>query len=82
MEIPNYLEVDRTQCVALTDPNCDFYLKSQATYKGESEFHGLLFLQIDRLVWRSLPQLNMNNIKNLKKLDSELWEDEIEGIEK
>lgn len=24
----------------------------------------------------------MNNIKHLKKLDSELWEDEIEGIEK
>ena len=48
---------------------------------AEQEFEGTLFLQKDKLSWRSIPKIGMSNIQKLKNMDDELWEDEIKGIE-
>jgi hypothetical protein len=80
--IPNYLECDRSQIPELVDAENDFYLKTKAIYEGEQENDGTLFLRKENLIWRSTPKIGMGHINKLKKLDSEIWEDEIKRIEK
>lgn len=79
--IPNYLEINDKNHPELVDPNNDFYLKSKAVYMSEQEVDGTLYLQKDKLIWKSTPKIGMSNIDKLKKLDGEIWEDEIKEIE-
>ena len=79
--ILNYLETTLEETPELIDPNCDYYLKTKAVFMTEEEVEGTLMLQKDKLTWKSVPKIALSNINRLKKMDDELWEDEIKGIE-
>ena len=48
---------------------------------GDQEVHGFLLLLKDRLVFRSKTGLGKGNLEQLKKLDEELFQNEIASIQ-
>ena len=71
--IPNYLETD----YKINDPCNDFWLKTDCYFMAEEEIKGVLILRRDHLIFQAKQGLNKANLETLKKMDSELFEKEI-----
>lgn len=77
-ELPDYLNMKEE----ILDAKLDYYIKTECILMADEEITGSLYLKRNKLVFRTKTGLGKGNIHVLKKFDEELFEKEIEKLEK